>query len=102
MLIVIVICLNQRIKAEREQLRRQEEASLERGRRLAETRQRLEERELLILERLKLEEEDEEERATELRRRKREESQRETTRYQNNQVVHLLPTDLSAFAGMVV
>lgn len=94
---MIAICLNQRIKTEREQLRRQEEASLERGRRLAETRQRLEERELLILERLKLEEEEEKERATELRREKREESERETTRYQNDQVVHELPADPAAF-----
>lgn len=98
---MIVVCLNQRIKAEREQLRRQEEASLERGRRFAETRQRLEERELLILERLKLEEEEEEEKATELRRRKREESERENTRYQNGEVVNSLPSDPSAFAVMV-
>lgn len=97
-----VVCLNQRIKAERERLRRQEEASLERGRRLAETRQRLEERELLILERLKLEEEEEEERATELLRRKREENERETIRYRNDKVVHELPTDPCAFAVMMV
>lgn len=43
---------------------------MERVRQLAEARQKLEERELLILERLKLEEE---ERAVELQRRKREE-----------------------------
>ncbi|XP_075878588.1 coiled-coil domain-containing protein 15 [Nelusetta ayraudi] len=69
------------IKAEKERLRRQEEANLEREQRLAETRQRLEERELLILERLKLEEEEEEERAAELQRRKREENKREAARF---------------------
>lgn len=79
-LIVILLRLNQRIKAERERLRQEEEARLKRGRQLADTRQRLEERELLILERLKLDEEEEEERAAELQRRKREEKGRETAR----------------------
>lgn len=77
---MVVFCLNQSIKAERERLRWQEEAKLLHGRRLAETRQRLEERELLILERLKLEEEGEEERASELQRMKREENEKETSR----------------------
>uniref|UniRef100_A0A4W6DF78 Coiled-coil domain containing 15 n=1 Tax=Lates calcarifer TaxID=8187 RepID=A0A4W6DF78_LATCA len=58
-----------RIKAEKEQIRLEEERKLERVRQLAEARQKLEERELLILERLRLEEE---ERATELQRKKKE------------------------------
>lgn len=57
-----------RIKAEKEQIRLEEERRLERARQLAVSRQKLEERELLILERLKLEEED---RASELQRRKK-------------------------------
>lgn len=48
----------------------EEERRLEKVRQLAEAQQKLEERELLILERLKLEEED---RATELQRRKKQE-----------------------------
>ncbi|XP_028452319.1 coiled-coil domain-containing protein 15 isoform X3 [Perca flavescens] len=67
-----------RIKAEKEQIRLEEERKLERVRQLAEARQRLEERELLILERLKLEEE---ERAVELQRRKREEKGKVTARF---------------------
>ncbi|XP_040005522.1 coiled-coil domain-containing protein 15 isoform X2 [Xiphias gladius] len=58
-----------RIKAEKEQIRLEEERKFERVRQLAEARQKLEERELLILERLKLEEE---ERAGEVQRRKEE------------------------------
>lgn len=46
---------------------------MERARQLADARQKLEERELLILERLKLEEE---ERAAELQRRKRDEKEK--------------------------
>lgn len=82
----MIVHVNLRIKAERERLRLQEEASLERRQRLAATRERLEERELLILERLKLEEEAEEERAAELQKRKSEENKRETARYQNGMV----------------
>ncbi|XP_049897417.1 coiled-coil domain-containing protein 15 isoform X2 [Epinephelus moara] len=68
-----------RIKAEKEQSRLEEERKLERVRQLAEARQKLEERELLILERLKLEEE---ERAVELqRRRRREEKGKVAVRY---------------------
>uniref|UniRef100_A0A3Q3X2R6 Coiled-coil domain containing 15 n=1 Tax=Mola mola TaxID=94237 RepID=A0A3Q3X2R6_MOLML len=48
-----------RIKAEKEQIRLEEERKLERARQLAEAREKLEERELLILEQLKLEEEEE-------------------------------------------
>nr|XP_019940987.1 PREDICTED: coiled-coil domain-containing protein 15 isoform X1 [Paralichthys olivaceus] len=58
-----------RIKAEKEQIRLEEERKLERARQLVEARQKLEERELLIVERLRLEEE---ERAVELQRRKKE------------------------------
>lgn len=68
-----------RIKAEKEQMRLEEERKLERVRQLAEARQKLEERELLILERLKLEEE--EERAVELQRRKREEKGKVAARF---------------------
>ncbi|XP_033954170.2 troponin I-like [Pseudochaenichthys georgianus] len=60
------------IKAEKEQVRVEEERKLERVRQLAEARQKLQERELLVLERLNLEEE-EDARAEELQRRKREE-----------------------------
>uniref|UniRef100_A0A8C4F5X9 Coiled-coil domain-containing protein 15 n=2 Tax=Dicentrarchus labrax TaxID=13489 RepID=A0A8C4F5X9_DICLA len=67
-----------RIKAEKEQIRVEEERKLERVRQLAEARQKLEERELLILERLKLEEE---ERAEELQRRKREEKGKVAARF---------------------
>ncbi|XP_018547646.1 coiled-coil domain-containing protein 15 isoform X1 [Lates calcarifer] len=66
-----------RIKAEKEQIRLEEERKLERVRQLAEARQKLEERELLILERLRLEEE---ERATELQRKKKEKG-KVATRY---------------------
>lgn len=62
-------CHHWRIKAQKEQIRLEEERKLERVRHLAEAQQKLEERELLILERLKLEEE---ERVVEQRRRKRE------------------------------
>ncbi|XP_074528766.1 uncharacterized protein ccdc15 [Halichoeres trimaculatus] len=58
-----------RIKAEKEQIRLAEERRMERDRQLAEAKQRLEERELLVLERLRLEEE---ERAVELQRRRSE------------------------------
>ncbi|XP_068572544.1 coiled-coil domain-containing protein 15 [Cebidichthys violaceus] len=61
-----------RIKAEKEQIRLEEERKLE-------TRQMLEERELLILERLKLEEE--EERDVRLQRRKREEKPKSAGRF---------------------
>ncbi|XP_065818827.1 coiled-coil domain-containing protein 15 [Labrus bergylta] len=69
-----------RIKAEKEQIRLEEERRLERARQLAEAKQRLEERELLILERLRLEEE---ERAVELqsRRRRREEKGKTEARF---------------------
>ncbi|KAF0038403.1 hypothetical protein F2P81_008887 [Scophthalmus maximus] len=67
-----------RIKAEKEQIRLEEERKLERARQLTEAKLRLEERELLILERLKLEEE-EEERAAELQRRKKEENHKVAT-----------------------
>ncbi|KAG7217216.1 hypothetical protein INR49_027760 [Caranx melampygus] len=67
-----------RIKAEKEQIRLEEERKLEGVRQLAEARQRLEERELLILERLKLEEE---ERAVELQRRKKKEKGKVTARF---------------------
>lgn len=53
---------------------------MERARQLTEAKLRLEERELLILERLKLEEE-EEERAAELQRRKKEENHKVATRF---------------------
>ncbi|XP_040908262.1 coiled-coil domain-containing protein 15 [Toxotes jaculatrix] len=67
-----------RIKAEKEQIRLEEERKLERVRQLAEARQKLEERELLIVERLKLEEE---ERAVELQRRKKEEKGKVAARF---------------------
>ncbi|XP_059207650.1 coiled-coil domain-containing protein 15 isoform X2 [Centropristis striata] len=67
-----------RIKAEKEQIRLEEERKLERVQQLAEARQRLEERELLILERLKLEED---KRAVELQRRKREEKGKVAARF---------------------
>lgn len=67
-----------RIKAEKEQIRLEEERKLERVRQLADARQKLEERELLILERLKLEEE---ERAVEQQRRKREEKGKVAARF---------------------
>uniref|UniRef100_A0A3P8U4R5 Coiled-coil domain containing 15 n=1 Tax=Amphiprion percula TaxID=161767 RepID=A0A3P8U4R5_AMPPE len=67
-----------RIKAEKEQIRLEEERRLERDRQLAEARQKLEERELLILERLKLEEE---ERAVELQRRKKQEKGKVAARF---------------------
>ncbi|KAM9846446.1 coiled-coil domain-containing protein 15 [Aulostomus maculatus] len=67
-----------RIKAEKEQIRQEEERKMERARQLAEARQKLEERELLILQRLKL---DEDERTAELERRKRQEKGREAARY---------------------
>ncbi|KAM7374703.1 hypothetical protein PAMP_007347 [Pampus punctatissimus] len=67
-----------RIKAEKEQIRLEEERKLERERQLTEARQKLEERELLILERLKLEEE---ERAAELERRKRQEKGKVASRF---------------------
>ncbi|KAG7516632.1 hypothetical protein JOB18_036960 [Solea senegalensis] len=58
-----------RIKAEKEQIRLEEERKMERAHQLAEAQQMLEERELLILERLRLEEE---ERAVNLQWRKKE------------------------------
>ncbi|XP_070839163.1 coiled-coil domain-containing protein 15 [Chaetodon trifascialis] len=67
-----------RIKAEKEQVRLEEERKMERLRQLAEARQKLEERELLILERLKLEEE---ERAVELQRRRKEETGKAAARF---------------------
>ncbi|XP_044077645.1 coiled-coil domain-containing protein 15 [Siniperca chuatsi] len=70
-----------RIKAEKEQVRLEEERKLESVRQLAEARQKLEERELLILERMKLEEEEEEERALELQRRKKEEKGKVSARF---------------------
>ncbi|KAM8834697.1 uncharacterized protein ccdc15 isoform 2-T3 [Synchiropus picturatus] len=63
-------------KAEKEHLRLQEERHLVREQQLAKARQKLQERELLVLERLKLEDE---ERSTELRRRQ--EKEREAARY---------------------
>nr|XP_020454079.1 coiled-coil domain-containing protein 15 isoform X2 [Monopterus albus] len=67
-----------RIKAEKEQIRCQEERKLERVRMLTEARQKLEERELLILERLKLEEE---ERVMELQRRREEKGKVAASRF---------------------
>ncbi|KAM7398403.1 hypothetical protein PAMA_006353 [Pampus argenteus] len=67
-----------RIKAEKEQIRLEEERKLERAQQLTEARQKLEERELLILERLKLEED---ERAAELERRKRQEKGKVASRF---------------------
>ncbi|XP_077360904.1 coiled-coil domain-containing protein 15 [Festucalex cinctus] len=58
-----------RIKADKEKVRLEEERQLERARQLTNVRQRLEEREMLVLARLKLEEE---ERTASLERRKRE------------------------------
>ncbi|XP_034539625.1 coiled-coil domain-containing protein 15-like isoform X3 [Notolabrus celidotus] len=69
-----------RIKAEKEQIRLEEERRLERDQQLAEARQRLEERELLILERLRLEEE---ERAVELQRRRSEGKEKTEARFIN-------------------
>ncbi|XP_053702956.1 coiled-coil domain-containing protein 15 isoform X2 [Synchiropus splendidus] len=63
-------------KAEKEHLRLQEERHLVREQQLAKARQKLQERELLVLERLKLEDE---ERSTELRRRQ--EKERDAARY---------------------
>ncbi|KAK5917787.1 hypothetical protein CgunFtcFv8_002601 [Champsocephalus gunnari] len=68
------------IKAEKEQVRVEEERKLERVRQLAEARQKLQERELLVLERLNLEEE-EDARAEELQRRKREEQGKVSARF---------------------
>ncbi|KAJ4918689.1 hypothetical protein JOQ06_022471 [Pogonophryne albipinna] len=68
------------IKAEKEQVRVEEERKLERVRQLAEARQKLQERELLVLERLNLEEE-EDERAEELQRRTREEQGKVSARF---------------------
>lgn len=73
----VKICLNWRIKAEKERHRLEEERKLERVRQLAEARQRLEEREQLIVERLRLEEE---ERAAELQRKKKEDKGKEVAR----------------------
>ncbi|XP_072231040.1 uncharacterized protein ccdc15 isoform X2 [Leuresthes tenuis] len=67
-----------RIKAEKERLRMEEERRLERAQQLAEARQKLEERELLILERLTLEEE---ERDVQLQRTKREGRGRKAARF---------------------
>ncbi|XP_054611370.1 coiled-coil domain-containing protein 15 [Dunckerocampus dactyliophorus] len=67
-----------RIKAEKEKARLEEESRLERTQQLAEVRQRLEEREMLVLERLKLEEEG---RAAKLERRKRPQKGKVTIRY---------------------
>ncbi|XP_038163400.1 coiled-coil domain-containing protein 15 isoform X1 [Cyprinodon tularosa] len=67
-----------RIKAEKEKVRQEEEMKLERARMLAEARQRLEERELQILERLKLEEE---QRAEQLQKRNKEEPRRDSARF---------------------
>uniref|UniRef100_UPI0037E90BDB coiled-coil domain-containing protein 15 n=1 Tax=Semicossyphus pulcher TaxID=241346 RepID=UPI0037E90BDB len=67
-----------RIKDEKEQIRLEEERRLERDRQLAEVRQRFEERELLVLERLRLEEE---ERTVELQRRRREEKGKTEARF---------------------
>ncbi|KAM6907185.1 coiled-coil domain-containing protein 15 [Xenentodon cancila] len=69
-----------RIKAEREQIRMEEERRLERAQQIDEARRELEKRELLILEKLKLEEE-EEGRAAQLQRRKREERGKEAARF---------------------
>ncbi|XP_041863600.1 coiled-coil domain-containing protein 15 isoform X3 [Melanotaenia boesemani] len=66
------------IKAEKEQIRLEEERRLERAEQLAEARQKLQDRELLILERLKLEEDD---RAGQLQRTKREERWKEVARF---------------------
>ncbi|CAN9501175.1 unnamed protein product [Ophioblennius macclurei] len=66
-----------RIKAEKEQVRLQEERRLEEARRLDEVQLRLQEREMLILERLRLEEE---EREQEVQRR-RQEKGKEATRF---------------------
>ncbi|XP_017275324.1 coiled-coil domain-containing protein 15 [Kryptolebias marmoratus] len=68
------------IKAEREKVRLEEETRLERARQLGDIRRRLEERELLILERLKLEEEERQTTAR-LQRRKREEKEKDAARF---------------------
>ncbi|XP_068187372.1 coiled-coil domain-containing protein 15 isoform X2 [Antennarius striatus] len=68
-----------RIKAEKEQLRLREERRLERVHHLTEARQRLEERDMLILEKLKLEEE--EEKVAELQLKKNEHEGKEATRF---------------------
>ncbi|XP_029374717.1 coiled-coil domain-containing protein 15 [Echeneis naucrates] len=67
-----------RIKAEREQIRLEEERKLERVQQLADARQKLAERELLIQQRLKLEED---ERAAELQKRKKVEKGKIATRF---------------------
>ncbi|KAM8899391.1 uncharacterized protein ccdc15 [Spinachia spinachia] len=67
-----------RIKAEKEQSRLEQERKLERDRRLAEAKRKLEDRELLILERLRLEEE---ERDVHLQRRRREEEGKVAVRF---------------------
>ncbi|XP_068457352.1 coiled-coil domain-containing protein 15 [Clinocottus analis] len=69
---------NARIKVGKEQIRLEEERKLETVRRLGEARQKLEERELLILERLKLEEE---ERDLLLQKRNREEKGKVASRF---------------------
>ncbi|XP_028322702.1 coiled-coil domain-containing protein 15 [Gouania willdenowi] len=66
-----------RIKAEKEQLRLQEERRLEEAQQLKEVQRKLEERELLIMERLRLEED----RAKKLQRKKREEKGKESERF---------------------
>lgn len=75
-----MLVLHQRMKAEKEKVRLEEEARLERAQQLANIKRKLEERELLILERLKLEEEEERERKVQLQRRKREEKEKDTAR----------------------
>ncbi|XP_043997500.1 coiled-coil domain-containing protein 15 [Gambusia affinis] len=73
-----------RIKAEKEKLRQDEEMKLERARTLVEARQRLEERELQVLEQLALEEEEEKERAMQLQRRKREEKEKNNDKWKDS------------------
>ncbi|XP_071382451.1 trichohyalin [Centroberyx affinis] len=67
-----------RIKTEKEQIRLEEERKMESLRQLKESRLKMEERELLILERLRLEEE---ERVLELEKRKLKKKEKEATRF---------------------
>ncbi|XP_069565743.1 coiled-coil domain-containing protein 15 isoform X1 [Brachyistius frenatus] len=72
-----------RIKAEKERVRVEEERRLQMDRQLEEARRKLEERELLVLEQLKLEED--EERAVQLLRRRRQEKGKVTARFMEAQ-----------------
>lgn len=67
-----------RIKSEKEQLRKAEEMKIELQRRQEEKKKEMEERECLILERLRL---DEDEAAEEVKRREKTKKSKETKRY---------------------